>query len=219
MPTICRVGSSIFTISSEYSLLSLCLWCVSLDSNFLTLPLTVTPYLFLLSIIYRDLKPDNIGFDVRGDVKIFDFGLAKEFDPTTVADDGTYKLTGDTGSPRYMATEVALNQPYNELCDVFSFCILLWQLLKIETPFDGYTMSMFKKQVIAAGSRPKVDPKWPAELCDMMRRGWGPSLKDRPSMEDISLALREEISKNTDEEVDEIMDASRKSELSLHRGF
>jgi serine/threonine protein kinase len=35
-------------------------------------------------------------------VKIFDFGLAKEFDPKSAVD-GAYKLTGDTGSPRYMA--------------------------------------------------------------------------------------------------------------------
>jgi serine/threonine protein kinase len=61
--------------------------------------------LSLFSIIYRDLKPDNIGFDVRGDVKIFDFGLAKEFDPAKKAADGTYKLTADTGSLRYMAPE------------------------------------------------------------------------------------------------------------------
>lgn len=51
----------------------------------------------------RDLKPDNIGFDVRGDVKIFDFGLAKEIDPSKRLEDGTFKLTGDTGSLRYMA--------------------------------------------------------------------------------------------------------------------
>lgn len=44
----------------------------------------------------------SIGFDVRGDVKIFDFGLAKELDPDK-SEDGLYKLTGDTGSPRYMA--------------------------------------------------------------------------------------------------------------------
>ena len=43
---------------------------------------------------------DNIGFDVRGDVKIFDFGLAKELEPSKKLEDGTYNLTGDTGSPR-----------------------------------------------------------------------------------------------------------------------
>jgi serine/threonine protein kinase len=59
----------------------------------------------MFSIIYRDLKPDNIGFDVRGDVKIFDFGLAKEINPKKKLDDGTYNLTADTGSLRYMAPE------------------------------------------------------------------------------------------------------------------
>jgi serine/threonine protein kinase len=57
------------------------------------------------SVIYRDLKPDNIGFDVRGDVKIFDLGLAKEIDPKMKLADGTYNLTADTGSLRYMAPE------------------------------------------------------------------------------------------------------------------
>jgi serine/threonine protein kinase len=60
---------------------------------------------FFSSIIYRDLKPDNVGFDVRGDVKIFDFGLAKELDLSKKLDDGTYNLTADTGSLRYMAPE------------------------------------------------------------------------------------------------------------------
>jgi serine/threonine protein kinase len=57
------------------------------------------------SIIYRDLKPNNVGFDVRGDIKIFDFGLAVEFDPAKAKQNGKYRLTGDTGTIRYMAPE------------------------------------------------------------------------------------------------------------------
>ena len=68
--------------------------------------LSLYPFLCsLFSIVYRDVKPDNIGFDVRGDVKIFDFGLAKEINRSKVLGDGTYQMTGDTGSPRYMAPE------------------------------------------------------------------------------------------------------------------
>ncbi|ACI65481.1 predicted protein, partial [Phaeodactylum tricornutum CCAP 1055/1] len=95
-------------------------------------------YLHDLNIIYRDLKPDNIGFDVRGDVKIFDFGLAREYDRSiSTSADGTYKMTGDTGSPRYMAPEVALEKPYNNSVDVYSFAILTWQILEMAMPFEG----------------------------------------------------------------------------------
>lgn len=61
-------------------------------------------YLHERNIIYRDLKPNNIGFDVRGDAKLFDFGLATEFDEAKLKL-GTFRLTGDTGTIRYMAPE------------------------------------------------------------------------------------------------------------------
>ena len=50
---------------------------------------------------------DNIGFDIRGDVKIFDFGLAKGLSPSLKNNDGYgYNLTARTGSVPYMAPEV-----------------------------------------------------------------------------------------------------------------
>lgn len=60
------------------------------------------------------------------------------------------------------------------------------------------------------------DPKWPKEVQDALRLGWGVDIKKRPSMDDVAEVLREEINRNTGEEVDEIMDVSRKSALSLH---
>jgi serine/threonine protein kinase len=59
------------------------------------------------SIVYRDLKPDNLGFDASGALKLFDFGLAKRMDIADRSADGMYLLTGNTGSLRYMAPEVA----------------------------------------------------------------------------------------------------------------
>jgi serine/threonine protein kinase len=117
------------------------------------------------------------------------------------------------------APEVALHKPYNETCDVYSFCILLWQILKVETPFEGFTMKLLTKKVTIEGVRPKPDDKaWPVELCTMLRQGWHADFKQRPSMETISDTLRDVINKYSDEEINEIMDASRKSELSLRRG-
>merc|ERR1712183_1116963 len=95
-------------------------------------------YLHGRGIIYRDLKPTNIGFDVRDDVKLFDFGLAKELDPKTKLDGAVYNLSGNTGSLRYMAPEVAKEQPYNTSVDVYSFAILLWQICTLETPFNDF---------------------------------------------------------------------------------
>jgi len=166
------------------------------------------------NIIYRDLKPDNIGFDVRGDVKIFDFGLAKELHPEMKLDDGTFKLTGDTGSPRYMSPEVALGQPYNQSADVYSFGILLWQLCQIETPYDGFTVRMFEKTVIRGGVRPKCDPKWPDSVTKLMQRCWSTNLTQRPTMDEAAGILRDEILKNSDDEIYEIIDVSR-SEASF----
>lgn len=86
------------------------------------------------SIIYRDVKPDNIGFDVRGEIKVFDFdmGLAKELQDSERNKDGTYNLTGFTGSIRYMAPEVAKSQPYNLSADVYSYGMLLWHVFANE---------------------------------------------------------------------------------------
>ena len=85
----------------------------------------------------------------------------------------------------------------------------------METPFDGYSVTMFTKKVVAGGHRPKCDEKWPKVLSDLMRQSWGP-LANRPSMAEISDVLRAEINRVSDSEVNEILDISRKSEMSMH---
>lgn len=56
-----------------------------------------------ISPMLATLLPQNIGFDVRGDVKVFDFGLCKDLDPRLKAKDGGYgyRLTGRAGSLPY----------------------------------------------------------------------------------------------------------------------
>ena len=58
---------------------------------------------WLKSFSSSHLNGKNIGFDCRDDIKLFDFGLAKELHDSLMTKDGLYKLTADTGSPRYMA--------------------------------------------------------------------------------------------------------------------
>jgi serine/threonine protein kinase len=180
---------------------------------------TALNYLHESKVLYRDIKPDNIGFDVRGDVKIFDFGLAKEFDPSKKDKDGLYNMTADTGSLQYMAPEVFLGQPYNELIDVYSFSILLWQILQLETPYEGFTMQMLTKKVIQGGARPKCDPKWPQPIVNLLHRGWS-NILSRPSTKDILDVLGKEMGESVVyARLNNIVDASRKSDVSLRNDF
>ena len=57
-------------------------------------------------LVYRDLKPENVGFNIRDDIVLFDFGLAREVQDKEKVDDGTWKLTGETGTLRYMVRAI-----------------------------------------------------------------------------------------------------------------
>ena len=59
------------------------------------------------TIIHRDLKPDNVGFSADGTLKLFDFGLCTCVKRRETLGQ-TYKMTGNTGSLRYMAPEVRM---------------------------------------------------------------------------------------------------------------
>jgi serine/threonine protein kinase len=104
-------------------------------------------------------------------------------------------LTGDTGSPRYMDPEVAMLKPYNELCDVYSFCILLWEMIELATPFQGYTVSMFTKKVVQGGVRPKINTDLPVPIQRLFENGFG-SIYQRQSMADVCSILCSEVSSN-----------------------
>lgn len=157
-------------------------------------------YLHNRRIIYRDLKPENIGFDIRDDIKLFDFGLATEMKDSRLADPSNeycdvYKMTGMTGSPRYMANEVANEQPYNEKCDVYSFGILFWEMLSTKVSFQNHEMMSLRSNVWNGKyERPPVDAKnWSPLIVKLLQALWNPDYRERPTFGKVEEQLRHEI--------------------------
>jgi len=147
-------------------------------------------YIHGKKIIFRDLKPQNIGFDARGEIKIFDFGLAKELDPNVKIGDN-YKMTGMTGTMRYMAPEVFKQEPYNLSADVYSFGVVSWYIFALRVPFAHYSASMYRRNVVDGFFRPKVNSTWGAKVCNLITSCWNPDPSSRPTFVEICYILTE----------------------------
>ena len=174
-------------------------------------------------IIYRDLKPHNIGFDVRGDLKLFDFGLSRVLPTETVLVDNDsddqktndtyefYKMTGGTGTLRYMAPEVVLRQPYGPSADVFSYGILLWEIMSCKLPFPHMSLNYHHQNIVLKGVRPQLTDfitcDWSESLICIIKSCWDASPKKRPTFATIVTMLEGEISHTRS------MNVGRKSSL------
>ena len=145
-------------------------------------------------MLYRDLKPENIGFDIRGDVKIFDFGLCQSLDPQKKNAKGYgYHLTARTGSMPYMAPEVCRAEPYDKEADVFSFAILLWELLSLTWAFNGLSRKEVYHHVALNHQRLPLHSDWPIIVRTILVEAWDKDPQKRPSMKRIGTLIRGDL--------------------------
>jgi len=136
-------------------------------------------------ILHRDLKPDNICFGADGLLKIMDLGLAIIVDRSSRTRSEFYTMSGEVGSLRYMAPEVALNQPYNEKSDVYSFAMIFWEMLSGMAPFLHAGFSEDLKRRLSKGERPPLNKKWSQELRTLLERCWDQDMMSRPSFREV----------------------------------
>uniref|UniRef100_A0A0E0ESQ6 Protein kinase domain-containing protein n=1 Tax=Oryza meridionalis TaxID=40149 RepID=A0A0E0ESQ6_9ORYZ len=141
------------------------------------------------AVVHRDLKPSNVLLDGDSRVRVADFGHSR-FLP-----DGTAALTGETGTYVYMAPEIIRCEPYTEKCDVYSFGIILNELVTGEHPYidTGYGPSKIALEVADGKLRPKLAERDvnSSVVNDLICGMWDAEPSKRPSFATITSALRE----------------------------
>ncbi|CAM9108055.1 unnamed protein product [Phaeothamnion confervicola] len=131
--------------------------------------------------IYRDLKPENIGFATDGRLVLFDFGLCRPVSRAKGDVRGRYRLTGQTGTCRYMAPEVYQNVGYNEKVDVLGWSLIVSEMLSLSKPYAGFTVADYEEKVVGQEERPKLASNVPKPMRRLLQRCWSSCPDERPS--------------------------------------
>ncbi len=114
------------------------------------------------AVIHRDLKPDNVAINKKGEPIILDFGLARQLDDSRTRLSHAGQILG---TPSYMAPEQALGDSttVNHAADIYSLGVIFYELLTGTVPFRGSLMSVLGQHMNAAPEPPRkrkpgVDP-------------------------------------------------------------
>jgi len=112
-------------------------------------------------VIHRDIKPDNILSDEKGEFKVMDFGIARMEEGTQLTVTGTIM-----GTPEYMSPEQASGRKVDQRTDIYSLGIVFYELLTGKVPFHAETaLEVIQMHIARAPESPRAhNPEIPGNV-------------------------------------------------------
>jgi len=133
-------------------------------------------------VIHRDLKSLNLLVSKTYQVKVCDFGLSRVVDSKN-------QMTSNIGTVSWVAPELFAKKLYTEKADVYSYGIILWELLSRQMPF-GDIEAFSVPLMVSRGERPELPRDAPLEWRKLIKACWHQKPTSRPSFKKILVKLR-----------------------------
>ncbi|XP_012223311.1 mitogen-activated protein kinase kinase kinase 12 isoform X4 [Linepithema humile] len=139
-------------------------------------------YLHAHKIIHRDLKSPNVLIGQREVVKISDFGTSRQWNEVST------KMTF-AGTVAWMAPEVIRNEPCSEKVDIWSYGVVLWELLSGEIPYKDVDSSAVMWGVGSNSLHLPIPTSCPEGYGLLVKQCWAAKPRNRPSFKLIEMHL------------------------------
>ncbi|XP_014787948.2 tyrosine-protein kinase receptor Tie-1 [Octopus bimaculoides] len=149
-------------------------------------------YMHSKKYLHRDLAARNVLLDYKKVVKVCDFGLSRDI----YNDDQYQKLTSGKLPIKWMAMESLRDRMFTTKTDVWSFGILLWEIVTMgASPYPSIALADLY-EVLATGYRMEKPEHCSNELYEIMRLTWREKPKDRPTFHRLRLLIENLMEKD-----------------------